>query len=90
MSDIRTWLAGVGLDQYADTFGANDIEMDLLKDIDDQMLKNIGLTTVGHRLCIRNSIAKLASTSGVESKANGGVAAHLRLQARPVNAASSL
>ena len=31
MSDVRTWLAGIGLGQYADAFEANDVEMDLLK-----------------------------------------------------------
>jgi hypothetical protein len=38
MSDVRTLLAGIGLGQYADAFEANDIEMDLLKDVDDQVL----------------------------------------------------
>lgn len=43
MSDVRTWLAGIGLGQYADVFEANDVEMDLLS-VDDQMLKDIGVT----------------------------------------------
>ncbi len=74
MSDVRTWLARIGLHQYADAFEANDLEMDLLKDVDDQMLKDIGMTSAGHRLRIRNAIAKLAPASGVEAKANSGVA----------------
>ena len=60
MSDVRTWLAGIGLGQYADAFEANDVEMDLLKDVDDQTLKDIGVTSAGHRLRLRNAIAKLA------------------------------
>src|ERR1700691_1595504 len=63
MSDVRTWLAGIGLGQYADTFEANDVEMDLLNGVDDQMLKDIGVTSAGHRLRLRSAIAKLASTS---------------------------
>jgi class 3 adenylate cyclase len=75
MSDVRTWLAGIGLGQYADTFEANDVEMDLLNGVDDQMLKDIGVTSAGHRLRIRNAIAKLASTSDVKETANSVAAA---------------
>jgi len=31
VSDVRTWLIGIGLGQYAETFEANDLEMGLLK-----------------------------------------------------------
>src|ERR1700733_5683549 len=75
MSDIRTWLAGIGLDQYADTFEANDVEMDLLNGVDDQMLKDIVVTSAGHRLRIRNAIAKLAPTSDVKENTNSAAAA---------------
>jgi hypothetical protein len=60
MSEIRKWLEEIGLVQYADVFHANDIDMDLLKQVDDQMLKDIGVASAGHRLRIRNAIAKLA------------------------------
>ncbi|HKD75317.1 MAG TPA: adenylate/guanylate cyclase domain-containing protein, partial [Ktedonobacterales bacterium] len=59
MSEIRKWLATIGLAQYADAFHANDIDMELLKQVDDQMLKDIGVSIGGHRLRIRNAIAKL-------------------------------
>ena len=36
MNDVRTWLVGIGLGQYAEAFAANDIDTDLLKEIDDQ------------------------------------------------------
>jgi class 3 adenylate cyclase len=75
MSDVRTWLAGIDLGQYADAFEANDVEMDLLKDVDEQTLKDIGVTSAGHRLRLRNAIAKLAPTSDVEANANSAVAA---------------
>jgi hypothetical protein len=39
MSEIRKWLEGIGLGQYADAFEANDIDMDLLRQIDDQALR---------------------------------------------------
>jgi class 3 adenylate cyclase len=74
MSDVRRGLAGTGLGQYADTFEANDVEMSLLKDVDDQVLKDIGVTSAGHRLRIRSAIAKLASTSDIQANSNSAVA----------------
>jgi class 3 adenylate cyclase len=73
MSDVRTWLAGIGLGQYADAFEANDVEMDLLKDVDDSVLRDIGVTSAGHRLRLRNAIAKLAPTSEVKENTNSAV-----------------
>jgi hypothetical protein len=61
MSEVRNRLEGIGLDQYADAFDANEIGMDLLGQVDDQLLKNIGVSIGGHRLRIRNAIAELRS-----------------------------
>ena len=63
MSAVRDWLDSIGLGQYADAFEAHDIDTDLLADIDDQLLKEIGVSSAGHRLRIRNAIAKLAPGS---------------------------
>jgi predicted ATPase/class 3 adenylate cyclase len=60
MSEIRKWLESIGLGQYADAFDANEIGMELLGQVDDQMLKDIGVSIGGHRLRIRNAIARLA------------------------------
>jgi hypothetical protein len=53
MSEIRKWLETNGLGQYADAFEANEIDMDLLGQVDDQILKDIGVSAAGHRLRIR-------------------------------------
>ena len=66
MSAVRNWLEEIGLAQYADAFEANDIDTDLLTQIDDQVLKDIGVSSAGHRLRLRNAIAKLASTAITE------------------------
>jgi hypothetical protein len=76
MSEIRKWLDAIGLGQYAEAFEANDMEMDLLKQVDDQMLKDIGVASAGHRLRIRNAVAKLASTQVAD--VNLGTAAPTR------------
>jgi class 3 adenylate cyclase len=59
MSAIRHWLEAIGLAQYADAFEANDIDMDLLRKVDDQALKDIGVSSAGHRLRLRSAIAEL-------------------------------
>jgi class 3 adenylate cyclase len=81
VSEIRTWLDGIGLAQYANAFEANDIDPDLLGQVDDQVLKDIGVSSAGHRLRIRNAIAKLTpalgATTGTESEgAKPSVADH--------------
>ena len=65
MSKVREWLEAIGLVQYADAFEANDIDIDLLGQVDDQMLKDIGVSSAGHRLRIRNAIAKLSPASPI-------------------------
>jgi class 3 adenylate cyclase len=61
MSEVRKWLETVSLAQYADAFEANDIDIDLLAQVDDQLLKDMGVSSAGHRLRIRNAIAKLGA-----------------------------
>jgi SAM domain (Sterile alpha motif) len=63
VNEIRTWLDGIGLAQYANAFESNDIDIDLLGQVDDQVLKDIGVSSAGHRLRIRNAIAKLKPAS---------------------------
>jgi class 3 adenylate cyclase len=71
MSEIRKWLESIGLGQYADAFEANDIDMELLRKVDDQTLKDIGMSSAGHRLRVRSAIAEL-SPSGVSRSSAGG------------------
>jgi class 3 adenylate cyclase/tetratricopeptide (TPR) repeat protein len=75
MSAVRSWLEAIGLGQYADAFEANDIDTDLLTQLDDQLLKDIGVLSAGHRLRIRNAIGRLAPTTTVEANATNAVAA---------------
>jgi class 3 adenylate cyclase len=75
MSVVRDWLEAIGLGQYADAFEANDIDPDLLPRIDDQLLKDIGVSSAGHRLRLRDAIAKLVPPSVAEANAAVAVAA---------------
>jgi SAM domain (Sterile alpha motif) len=67
MSEIQNWLEGIGLGQYADAFESNAIDMELLRQVDDQILKDIGVSAAGHRMRIRNAIAKLAPAPVTEA-----------------------
>jgi hypothetical protein len=56
MNTLRDWLEAIGLGQYADAFAANDIDTDLLPRLDDRLLKDIGVSSAGHRLRLRDAI----------------------------------
>jgi class 3 adenylate cyclase len=56
MSNVRAWLEDLGLPQYADAFEVNDIELSLLADLNDQVLKDIGVASAGHRLRLLGAI----------------------------------
>ncbi len=49
MTDIRTWLNAHGLGKYAGEFVAQDITPDLLPDLSDADLKELGVVSLGDR-----------------------------------------
>lgn len=56
MNDLRDWLRGNNLEQYADAFEANDIDLDILADLDDHDLEQLGLS-LGNRRRLLKAIA---------------------------------
>ncbi len=61
MSDIRDWLRSLGLAQYTDAFEENEISVELLSELDQDLLKEIGVTTLGHRLKILKAVKEGAA-----------------------------
>ena len=59
--DIDSWLRGIGLDQYAETFRANDIDGELLCRLTNDDLKDIGVASFGHRKKLLEAIAALVA-----------------------------
>src|SRR5215467_12984334 len=53
--DVGTWLGSLGLDQYEDLFREHEIEADVLPELTDQHLKDIGVP-LGHRLRILRAV----------------------------------
>lgn len=49
---VETWLDQIGLSRYRDLFADHDIGWELLPDLDNETLKDIGVTSAGHRLRI--------------------------------------
>src|ERR1700733_3233839 len=62
---IGDWLEKLGLGQYAQAFAENDIDFSILFDLTDQDLKELGVSSLGHRRQLLRAVAAL----------NGGAAA---------------
>ena len=64
---VTQWLKQLGLGEYATAFSENDIDWELLPEIDQETLKEIGITSAGHRLRIIRAVKKLHTDSGDDS-----------------------
>ena len=60
MTDIKQWLAGIGLDRYATAFEASEIRADVLVDLTDLDLQQLGIP-LGDRKRLLKAIASLAA-----------------------------
>ena len=62
MQQIAGWLEKLGLGQYAPRFAENDINFAILCDLTDQDLKELGVSSLGHRRQLLRAIAELNNT----------------------------
>ena len=63
--DIDGWLRGIGLAEYAEMFRANDIDIELLGQLTNDDLKDIGVVSLGHRKKLLEAIAERAGAVSV-------------------------
>src|SRR6476646_2205814 len=63
MQQVADWLDKLGLGQYAQRFAENDISFEILSDLTDQDLKELGVSSLGHRRQLLRAIGEL---NGVE------------------------
>src|ERR1700681_4995494 len=63
MQQIADWLEKLGLGQYAQRFAENDINFGILADLTDQDLKEIGISSLGHRRQVLRAVGELGVTS---------------------------
>ena len=68
--DVAAWLDALGLPQYVELFAANAIDREVLPDLTDDELKELGLP-LGHRKKLIKAIAELnGSAASVTSRPN--------------------
>src|SRR5438128_9094234 len=73
--DLRLWLAQIGLEQLAETFAANDIDLDVLPELGDEDLKELGLS-LGHRRRLLRAVAEL-SRQRVQTVSDAGTSSEV-------------
>jgi class 3 adenylate cyclase len=69
--DIAVWLRGLGLQQYEPMFGDNDIDGAVLPSLTAEDLKDLGITSVGHRRRLLEAITALGAGGKLAAVAPG-------------------
>jgi class 3 adenylate cyclase len=59
--NMAEWLRGLGLEQYASAFRANDIDGEVLPRLTAEDLRELGVTSIGHRRRLLDAIASLGA-----------------------------
>src|ERR1700739_1438752 len=67
MSDLRDWLRGNNLEQYADAFEANDIDLDILPDLHDRDFEQLGLSLGNRRRLLKAIAARNTEAAPISS-----------------------
>jgi class 3 adenylate cyclase/predicted ATPase len=62
--DIVVWLRSLGLGKYEATFRENDIDETVLPSLTHENLKELGVTSLGHRVKLLDAIAALRNDAG--------------------------
>lgn len=75
MNDLGAWLESLGLGEHAPAFAAQGITADLLAQLDDADLKELGVALLGHRKRLRAAIAALAAAPAPEPAKDSAPAA---------------
>src|SRR5271165_641929 len=73
--EIAEWLRGLGLSQYEAAFRENSIDLEILRKLTSEDLKDLGVASVGHRRRLLAAIDELSSTGLASSPVAGSAAA---------------
>lgn len=74
MSKIRQWLESQCMGQYVEAFESNDVDVDLLPELTDEALRDLGVVSLGHRLRLLSAIKRGNTATGAISAAQADVA----------------
>src|SRR6516225_4228420 len=84
MQQIADWLQNIGLGQYAQRFAENDITFAILPHLTDQDLKELGVTSLGHRRQLLLAIAEISSVQKDRASPPSAAASHDTAERRQV------
>src|SRR5215472_14869638 len=73
--DVAAWLRGLGLEQYAQLFRDNDIDGEILCGVTAEDLKELGISSFGHRRRLLNAIAALGGEPPTRDTAQSATSA---------------
>ena len=73
--DIADWLRGLGLEQYAQLFRDNDIDGEILGGMNAEDLKELGISSFGHRRRLLNAITALGGAPATRDVAQSAMSA---------------
>jgi class 3 adenylate cyclase len=76
--DIVVWLRSLGLGRYEAAFRENEIDETVLPSLTHEILKELGVTAVGHRLKLLDAIAALRADTSAKA-ASGAAPTALRV-----------
>jgi hypothetical protein len=65
--DVGGWLRSLGLERYEAGFRENDIDETVLPNLTHETLKDLGVTTVGHRLKLLDAIVALRGDASAKA-----------------------
>jgi len=58
--NVRNWLKGLALEEYADSFSENGVDASLLAELSNEDLKDLGIKRLVDRKSLLKAIAKLS------------------------------
>ena len=68
--DIGAWLRDLGLERYEQAFRENEIDAEILPTLTGEDLKDLGVSIVGHRRKLLNTIAALPGSGNPDNAAH--------------------
>jgi hypothetical protein len=66
--NLADWLRSLGLEQYGPAFRENDIDAEVLRELTGEDLRELGVSSVGHRRKLLAAIAALSSQVGAKGE----------------------
>jgi class 3 adenylate cyclase/tetratricopeptide (TPR) repeat protein len=70
--DVEKWLEGLGLAQYAAALAENDVDFAILSNLTDADLKELGISSLGHRKRLLAAIAERSMTASSSPRHDNG------------------